>query len=83
MKGRQVLSGRVDELLEQVRARRRLPPPGERERIRKRAKVSLRAMGLALEVSHATVRGWEQGATPRERRAEYADLLAELKRAAL
>jgi hypothetical protein len=40
-------------------------------------------MGLALDVSHATVRGWEQGATPREKRAEYADLLAELKRVAL
>jgi hypothetical protein len=34
-------------------------------------------------VSYATVRGWENGATPRERRAEYADVLSELKRAAL
>ena len=41
------LSGTVDELLAQVRAQRRLPPPAERVRIRKRAKVSLRAMGAA------------------------------------
>lgn len=77
------MSGTVDELLAQVRARRRLPPSAERVRIRKRAKVSLRAMGSALGVSHATVRGWETGSTPRDRAAEYAELLAELKSAAL
>jgi DNA-binding transcriptional regulator YiaG len=40
-------------------------------------------MAVVLGVSHAAVRGWEQGATPRERRAQYADMLAELKRASL
>jgi DNA-binding transcriptional regulator YiaG len=77
------LSESVDTLLAQVRARRRLPPARERRQIRERAGVSLRSLASVLDVSHATVRGWEQGATPRERRAEYADVLAELKRAAL
>jgi DNA-binding transcriptional regulator YiaG len=70
-------------LLDQVRARRRLPPPAERKEIRERAGVSLRDLALVLGVSHAAVRGWEQGATPREQRAAYADVLAELKRASI
>jgi DNA-binding transcriptional regulator YiaG len=76
------LTETVDELLAQVRARRRLPSPTERRAIRERAGVSLRDLAAALNVSHGTVRGWEQGATPRGRRAEYADVLAELERAA-
>jgi DNA-binding transcriptional regulator YiaG len=76
------LTETVDELLAQVRARRRLPSPSKRRAIRERAGVSLRDLADALGVSHAAVRGWEQGATPRDRRAEYADVLAELDRAA-
>jgi DNA-binding transcriptional regulator YiaG len=71
-----------EEMLKKVRARRLLPPADERRRIRQQAKVSLRNLAHALDVSHATVRGWERGATPRDRRAEYADVLAELKHAA-
>jgi DNA-binding transcriptional regulator YiaG len=69
-----------DELLERVRARRRLPPPTERRRIRERAGVSLRDLAAAVGVSHATIRNWEAGATPREHRAAYARLLEELDR---
>jgi DNA-binding transcriptional regulator YiaG len=69
---------RSDELLERVRARRRLPPPAERYWIRKRAGVSLRGMAGALGVTHATIRNWEAGATPRQHRAAYARLLEEL-----
>jgi DNA-binding transcriptional regulator YiaG len=72
----------VDELLEQVRSRRTLPPAAERRRIRERAGVSLRQMARAVDTSHAAVRGWEEGATPRrpEQRAAYARLLEELGR---
>lgn len=72
-----------DELLERVRARRRLPPPTERRRIRERAGVSLRDLAAAVGVSHATIRNWEAGSTPREHRAAYARLLEELARIAL
>ena len=72
-----------DELLERVQARRRLPPPTERRRIRERAGVSLRDLAAAVGVSHATIRNWEAGATPREHRAAYARLLEELDRIAL
>jgi transcriptional regulator with XRE-family HTH domain len=70
----------TEQLLEQVRSRRRLPPPAERRRIRKQAGVSLRDMGAALGVSHSLVAKWEAGATPRERREAYAQLLADLER---
>jgi DNA-binding transcriptional regulator YiaG len=68
-------------LLEQVRSRRILPPPSERQRIRVDAGVSLRAVGKALGVSHAAVASWERGATPREHRDAYAQLLRELQEA--
>jgi len=72
----------VDELLEQVRSRRKLPAPAERRRIRSAAKLSLRDVAAALGVSHTAVASWEAGATPRERRADYARLLDELRRIA-
>jgi DNA-binding transcriptional regulator YiaG len=73
---------RSDELLDRVRAQRRLPLPTERRRIRERAGVSLRDMAGALGVSHATIRNWEAGATPREHRGAYARLLDELAKIA-
>lgn len=76
----------TDVLLQQVRARRSLPPAAERRQIRERARVSLRQIAAAMSppVSHATVRNWEDGGTPRERhRKQYADLLAELRQAVL
>lgn len=69
------------ELLAQVRARRRLPLPSERRRIREDAGVSLRAVAAALGVSHTAVASWEMGVTPRAHRAAYAQLLTELERA--
>jgi transcriptional regulator with XRE-family HTH domain len=68
-----------DELLERVRSRRQLPAPAERRRIRKAAGVSLRDMAAAIGVSHTAVAAWEAGATPREHRGAYAQLLAELR----
>jgi DNA-binding transcriptional regulator YiaG len=69
----------IETLLERVRSRRQLPPAAERRRIREQANVSLRDMGAALGVSHSLVRYWEQGGTPREHRAAYAELLERLK----
>jgi transcriptional regulator with XRE-family HTH domain len=74
------MTTRAEQLLEQVRSRRRLPAPTERRRIRKKAGVSLRDMGAALGVSHTLIRKWEAGSTPRKRRDAYAQLLADLKR---
>jgi transcriptional regulator with XRE-family HTH domain len=68
-----------DELLERVRSRRQLPAPAERRRIREAAGVSLRDVAAAVGVSHTAVAGWEAGATPREQRTAYAELLAELR----
>jgi DNA-binding transcriptional regulator YiaG len=75
-------ANRSDELLDRVRALRRLPSPAERRRIRERARVSLRDMAAAVGVTHASIRNWEAGATPREHRAAYARLLEELDRIA-
>jgi transcriptional regulator with XRE-family HTH domain len=72
----------IEDLLDQVRARRRLPPPEERRSIREQAGVSLRDVAEALGVSHTAVRSWECGRIPREHRASYAQLLEELKRVA-
>ena len=70
----------VDELLERVRERRSLPSARERRKIRLEAGLSLRDVGAALGVSHTAVRGWERGAVPRDQKAAYGDLLAELRR---
>jgi transcriptional regulator with XRE-family HTH domain len=69
----------VDELLEQVRSRRKLPAKDERRRIREAAGLSLRDVATAVGVSHTAVASWEAGATPREHRAAYARLLEELQ----
>ena len=70
----------VDELLEKVRARRQLPAPVERRRIREAAGVSLRDMASAVGVSHASIVSWERGACPRDPKhtAAYSRLLTEL-----
>ena len=74
----------LDTLLEEVRSRRRLPPVPERQRIRKAAGVSQRALGQAIGVSWTTIDRWEDGSTPRNRRHadDYAHALAELERLA-
>ncbi len=69
----------IDELLERVRSKRQLPPAKERQQIREAAGVTLREAAAALGVSHSLVRHWEQGGTPREHRAAYAELLERLK----
>lgn len=74
----------AEQLLEQVRARRVLPPAAERRRIREAAGVSQHEMAKALGVSWTAIYRWETGSKPRQREHEvgYADLLAELKRVA-
>jgi DNA-binding transcriptional regulator YiaG len=73
-----------DELIEHLRARRQLPPAPERREIRERAGASLRDVAVVCDASHAAVRGWEAGATPRgEQRKRYARLLEELKNVAV
>lgn len=72
-----------EELLNRLRARRQLPLPKERRRIRLEAKASLRDVATAVGVSHAAVADWERGATPQgAKRIAYARLLEELKRVA-
>jgi DNA-binding transcriptional regulator YiaG len=72
------------ELLERVRARRVLPAPAERRRIREAADVTQRELAKALGVPQTYVWRWEQGSKPRDHQHEvaYADLLNELKRVA-
>jgi DNA-binding transcriptional regulator YiaG len=72
----------VDELLERVRARRKLPVAAERRRIREQAGVSQRELAAALGVSWTAIQRWEQGARPRAHAAAYARALEELKRVA-
>jgi transcriptional regulator with XRE-family HTH domain len=70
-----------DPLLERLRAKRELPLPAERRRIREAAGASLRDIASELGVSHTAVRRWETSrAVPRESRIAYARLLDELKR---
>ena len=70
------------QLLEQVRARRVLPPSDERRRIREAAHVSQHELAKALGVSWTAIYRWEQGSRPRQREHEirYAELLAQLRR---
>jgi DNA-binding transcriptional regulator YiaG len=74
-----------DGLLEQLRSRRRLPPPAERRRIREAAGVSLRQLAAAIPpggVSVMAIVRWEAGSTPRDpaHLRAYSELLAELRR---
>ena len=74
-----------NQLLDQLRSRRRLPPGPERRRIREAAGVSVRRLAAAIPpsgVSAMAVVRWESGATPRnpEHLRGYAELLEELRR---
>jgi len=70
-----------EELLTNLRARRRLPLPAERRQIREAAGVSLRQLGEALGASPMAILRWEQGAQPRDpdQAREYGILLDELR----
>lgn len=77
-------SDRTEQLLEQLRSRRQLPPPAERRRIREAAGVSLRELAGAIGTSHMAVDRWEKGAAPRNpaHLRAYSRLLDELRRLA-
>ena len=68
----------LDELLERVRSRRRLPDAAERRRIRVAAGVSQRELASALGVSWTAIQRWEQGSRPRTHLEQYATALARL-----
>jgi len=73
-----------NDLLEHLRAKRELPLPEERRRIREAAGASLREVARELGVSHTAVRRWEtERSIPREARVAYAQLLEELRRLAV
>ena len=72
----------LDELLERVRSRRRLPDAAERRRIRVAAGVSQRELASALGVSWTAIQRWEQGARPRTHLEQYASALTRLLEAA-
>jgi DNA-binding XRE family transcriptional regulator len=67
-------------LVERVRAAQ-LPPPVERQRIRRAARASLSAVAAELGVSPMTVLRWERGESdPRlDHAAAYGALLASLR----
>jgi DNA-binding transcriptional regulator YiaG len=69
----------VDELLDRLRTRRRLPSASERRQIREAAGVSQRELARALGVSWTAIQRWEGGSEPRRHLHEYADALARLK----
>jgi hypothetical protein len=78
-------SDRTEALLEQLRARRRLPPTAERRRIREAAGVSLRQLAAAIPpdgVSPMAIVRWEAGAQPKDpaHARAYNYLLEELRR---
>jgi DNA-binding transcriptional regulator YiaG len=72
----------IQELLENVRSRRRLPPAAQRRQIREAAGVSQRELARALGVSWTAVQRWEAGARPRAHVPQYALALEELARLA-
>lgn len=74
-----------EELLDEVRRSRRLPPPPMRREIRKAANLSQARLAQELRVHRVSVARWEAGTrTPKgEMRVAYADLLDELQRMVL
>jgi DNA-binding transcriptional regulator YiaG len=70
-----------EDLLADVRAIQ-LPRPSERQRIRTRAGLSLRAVAEALGVDPMTIWRWERGRQPRREHAiRYRRLLEALEEA--
>lgn len=69
------------EALRQKRAPVRLPPPGERKRIRNEYGVSQGDVAAVLGVSRLTVSMWERGETdPKPDHAQkYAELLDQMQ----
>jgi transcriptional regulator with XRE-family HTH domain len=56
----------MDNLMEEVRARRRLPEPNMRRAIRKAARVSQKRAGAQIGVTHQAIARYEDGSrTPR------------------
>jgi transcriptional regulator with XRE-family HTH domain len=68
-------------LIDEIRARRRLPPPEKRREIRRAAGVSAARVAAEVKVHRSTVIRWESGEQePRGSALErYADLLRELR----
>jgi hypothetical protein len=84
MANQTVTPHRSEQLLEQLRAKRQLPPPPERRRIREAAGVSLRQLAAAIApngVSHMAVDRWEKGSQPHDPAHvhAYGRLLDELR----
>ena len=71
---------RLGDALAPFRARRRLPPPAERRRLRERAGLSHRDAAEVLGVHPSTIHYWERGrVNPSKRNAlAYAALLDQL-----
>lgn len=72
----------MNELVEELRRKARLPVPAMRRAIRESAGASQGQIAAALHVDRVTVWRWEQGRrTPRgELRDRYVTLLEELRR---
>lgn len=72
----------AEQLARRIRAAK-LPPPAERARIRREARITLREFAQVLGVTTTTVYRWELGVTePKNAHAiAYADLLAKIKEA--
>lgn len=70
----------AEQLAQRVRDAR-LPPPAERARIRREARITLREFAIVLGVTTTTVYRWELGATePKAGHAvAYADLLGKIR----
>lgn len=75
---------RAGELRRRARAARRLPPPDEREQIRRTARVGIGELAEMLGVSRQCLRYWEQGLREPtgERLERYVAALDVLKEAA-
>lgn len=67
-------------LLEEIEARRSLPPPSLRRAIREAAHVSQRRLGRELNVANVTIGRWERGEIDPKgaQLLAYAQLLREM-----
>jgi transcriptional regulator with XRE-family HTH domain len=69
----------TDNLLDRLRAKRTLPTPEARRRIRENAGASLRDVASEIGTSPTSIIRWERGASPGQHSAAYARLLDELQ----